>query len=105
MNYKHLTAHDSKRDKVPYSCDKVIRDIAGRFMENILAYQYHRRRYYYDKRNSYRDINRSNEEVQMFAPLGNVCYDTGALRVNKKTRKLLAKQGVWVDFNKPVKPV
>jgi len=79
-------------------------DIARRFMENILAYQYYRRRYYYDKRNSHRDIQRSNEEVSMFAPLGSVCYDTGILRVHKDIREILAERGAWVDFNKRTKP-
>ena len=100
MNYKHLTAHDSK-DRIPYSCDRVIKDIANRFMENILAYQYYRRKYYYDKRNTYIKVNRSYEEVEMFSPLGNLSFETGVLRINKKTRKLLRKQGVWTDFNKP----
>ena len=99
MNYKHLTAHDSKKNRVVFSNDRVIRDIARRLMENLLAYQQYRRNYYYDKRNSDTECHRSTEEVEMFAPIGRLCYDTGILRVNPKTRKALRKQGVWTDFN------
>ena len=85
------------RDRAPHRSG---RTPTGTDVSKVLAYQLSKRTYYYDKINTNVPSHRSNKEVASLAPLGKLNYTTGALIINPKTRKLLAKEGVWEDFNK-----
>ena len=97
INFKHLTSLEC--DHIPYNPDRVCKDIAYIFMERILAYQLHRRNFYYDQRNAPWPSHRSTREVENLEPLGELDYQTGKLKINKDIKKILRKQGVWHNFN------
>ena len=102
MNYKHLTSFECSH--IPYNPDRVCKDIARTFMTRILAYQLHRRNYYYDKRNTPWPCHRSHTEVLNAKPLGKLVYHSGKLKIKKKIKAIFVRYGVWTDFNAKFKP-
>ena len=95
--YKHLTLLETNRK--PFNVDKVNNEIARSFISRLLAYQLYRRNYLKDKIYTNVPTHRSNREVGTFSVVGKLDYDTGALTINAKLRKLLKRAKVWVDFN------